>query len=129
MKKIIIQILVLAAIIGCTKAVAEKPENLIPEAQMVDIFYDLSLLEAIKTQKPVALEQNNILPNEYIYSKYKVDSLQFVESHRYYASDLERYKKMYDEVSKRLDQNKKTVDEVLKKNGGIVQPEQQGVIR
>ncbi len=86
---------------GCGNAV-EKPDNLIPEDKMVNIIYDLSLLEAMRSQKPAALEQNQINPNKYIYGKYKIDSLQFVKSNEYYASDLKHYKELYEKVAEKL---------------------------
>ena len=122
MKNIVV-IAAFCMLAACGKEVVEKPDNLIPEEKMIEIFYDLSLLEAIKTQKPVALEANNIHPTQYIYKKYSIDSVQFVNSNRYYATDLEKYKRMYEEVGDRLEKNKRTVDSLLVKNGGIKKPE------
>lgn len=87
---------------GCGGGV-EKPDNLIEKQKMIDIFYDLALLDAVRSQKPVLLENNSINPDKYIYKKYKIDSLQFAKSNQYYASDIAAYKKMYEEVAKRLD--------------------------
>lgn len=119
MKQATIVFLALLLTAGCSEKVAEKPDNLIPEEQMIDIFYDLALLEAIRTQRPVTLQQADIQPTTYIYRKYKIDSLQFVNSNRYYASDLESYKKMYQEVSNRIESNKRAIDAELQRNGGL----------
>ncbi len=90
---------------GCTDAPVDKPDKLIDEDVMVDIFYDLSILDAMRTQKPLSLREHDIDPDKYIYEKYKIDSLQFAQSNRYYASQMETYKKMYERVKTRL-QNK-----------------------
>lgn len=106
--------------VGCGKSVVEKPDNLIEEGKMVDIIYDLSLLESIKSQKPIVLEENHINPNTYIYKKYKIDSLQFAKSNQYYSSDLGNYKKIYEKVAKRLEEANKAADLQTTKNGGQV---------
>jgi len=75
---------------------------------MVDIIYDLAVLDAVRSQKPLVLENNSINPDKYIYKKYNIDSIQFAKSNQYYASDLKEYKKMYEEVAKRLGAEDKT---------------------
>jgi len=67
------------------------PDNLIAEEKMVDILYDMSLISVSKGINKRILENNGMKPTKYILEKYKIDSLQFVESNRYYSSDLEKY--------------------------------------
>ena len=107
MKKILI--FVVFCIISCGNEIVEKPENLIPEDQMTAILYDLSLLDAIRAQRPLVLQQMKIKPTAYIYKKYNIDSIQFAKSNAYYAADLKVYKKMYDEVAQKLEANKTAV--------------------
>jgi hypothetical protein len=71
---------------------------------MVDIMYDVSVLEAMKSQKAFVLEANKINPNTYIYKKYKIDSLQFANSDKFYASDIKKYKEIFDKVNKRMEE-------------------------
>jgi len=120
MKKILTVLLIIFITFGCGNSVIEKPDNLIDEDVMVDVIYDLSLIESIKSQRPIYLEQNNINPKTYVYKKYKIDSLQFAKSNHYYASDLKRYKNIYEQVSKRLETNKKAADSLMRKNGQSV---------
>jgi PBP1b-binding outer membrane lipoprotein LpoB len=101
-------ILGLLFLTGCGNDVVKKPDNLIAKDKMTDIIYDLAILEAIRSQKPTVLEQNSINPNTYIYRKYHIDSLQFAKSNQYYASDIDGYKKIYEEVSKKLEAHKAT---------------------
>ncbi len=107
----------LLLIIGC-KPGPEKPDNLLDQNTMVDILYDLALVDAIRSHNPLALESHNITPTEFIYKKYDIDSVQFVQSNKYYAADIARYKEMYDEVSQRIESNKAKVDTLLKKASG-----------
>ncbi len=117
MKNVSLFITIVAMVISCNKSPVEKPENLIPRDKMVDVIYDLSVLDALKSQRPIYLEQNNINPRTFVFEKYKIDSLQFAKSDQYYASDLTEYKKMYDEVSHRLEERKKEADKALEKQG------------
>ena len=81
---------------------------MIEKDKMVDILYDISLLETIKNQGiKRGFTQDEI--NQYILKKYKIDSLQLVSSNKYYASDAEEYKKMFEKVKAKLDDDDKKV--------------------
>ena len=107
MKKIIFFCLAILAI-GCNNSVIEKPSNLIEKDKMVDILYDISLLETVKSQGIKSrISQSEI--NQYILKKYKIDSLQLISSNKYYASDAEEYKRMFEKVKAKLDEDDKKV--------------------
>ena len=55
---------------SCQNAPIEKPDNLIDQDKMVDIMFDINVLEAMKSQTTLVLEANKINPNTYIYKKY-----------------------------------------------------------
>ena len=104
MKKIGAFFLLFAILISCQKPAVPKPDNLIDEDVMVDIMFDISILEAMKSQKGDVLEANAINPNTYIFKKYKIDSLQFANSDKFYASDIKKYKEIFDKVNKRIEE-------------------------
>jgi len=114
-------------VVSCQERKVEKPEELIDEETMIAIFYDLSVLEAIKTNNPIALEQNQINPYTYIYKKYNIDSLQFVENNLYYATDLKAYKKMYEKVELQLTEQKALSDSAVAKAKKSTSKEKIGV--
>ena len=114
MKKGVLFFILISLILSCKEEVVKKPENLIEKEIMVDVMYDLALLEAIKYQSPNALETHKINPDEYIFKKHKIDSAQFVQSNMYYASDYKQYKKMYDQISSRLKENKSLTEAAIK---------------
>jgi hypothetical protein len=91
MKKILL-LLPLFRIISCKEDAVDKPSKLIAEDKMIDVMYDLSILDAIKYQNPASLETYKINPF-YIYKKYKIDSAQFAQSNIYYASNYRTTKK------------------------------------
>ena len=100
MKKIIL-LGMMVLFFGCNSNSVEKPNNLIGKDKMVDILYDISLLEAIKTQNingGITVKTGN----DFIYKKHKIDSVQFAKSNKYYASDVEAYKKLFEKVKERL---------------------------
>lgn len=100
-------------LVSCLDAAIEKPSNLIDESVMEDILYDLSLLDAIQSQNAYSSENKMMNPKRYIYKKYKIDSVQFTQSNRYYVSQIEQYKKMYENVSARIEREKKEADSLL----------------
>jgi hypothetical protein len=81
---------------------------------MMDIMYDLALLEAVKYQSTAVLDSNQIRPKQFIYKKYKIDSLQLAQNNVYYAADYKNYKVMFESVVKRISDEKKRVNAVIK---------------
>ncbi|WP_337967558.1 DUF4296 domain-containing protein [uncultured Flavobacterium sp.] len=114
MKNCILIVLVLFLSVSCKKELVKQPAKLIERGKMIDIMYDLSLLEAIKYQNPMSVDSNETNPTKFILQKYKVDSLQFAQNNMYYAADYERYKDMFDEISKRLAKNQRATDSLVK---------------
>lgn len=110
----------IALFFGCNTSV-EKPKNLIDKDKMIAILYDISLLEAIKTQN-INGGLTVKTANDYIYKKYNIDSIQFLKSNKYYASDLEDYKKMFEKIKERLNKELQKNDQELLKNGQAVPP-------
>ena len=101
--------------ISCKEPAVKKPAILIEKEVMIDIMYDLSLLEAMKFQTVKPLENYNLNPSHYIFKKYKIDSLQFVQNNMYYAADYKAYKKMNEAINERLDKNKIALEALIKK--------------
>ncbi|MBF4486590.1 MULTISPECIES: DUF4296 domain-containing protein [unclassified Flavobacterium] len=114
MKNCIVIILVLFLSVSCKKELVKQPAKLIEKEKMIDIMYDLSLLDAMKYQNPISLDSVETDPVKFILRKFKVDSLQFAQSNMYYATDYEAYKEMFDEVSKRLAVNQRATDSIMK---------------
>jgi uncharacterized protein YcfL len=114
MKKIITLLLTLLLFVGCKEEVVKKPSQLIAKDKMIAIMHDLALLDGIKYQAASITDSLKITPAQYIFKKYKVDSLQFAQSNVYYAADYIEYKNMFDQIIKRLDNRKVVVDSILK---------------
>lgn len=124
MKKYFLLFIIISFVISsCKDEVIAKPKNLIERDKMVDIIYDLSILEAAKSQTSGIYQYPK--SSKFLKEKYKIDSLTFAQSTQYYAADMKEYKKIYDEVKERL----KT--ENTKLNGGkpVKEDTEQGVVK
>jgi hypothetical protein len=118
MKQVFFLILIISLAYACKgKTDFEKPDNLIPEDQMINIITDLCLAQGasgvnntdlMKSKKYVFL----------VYDKYGVDSTRFATSNLYYASNVEEYKKIfkkaYDRLEKMRDLYTSESDSILK---------------
>jgi hypothetical protein len=114
MKKIFPFFIVLIVLVGCKKELIKEPKRLIEREKMVNIMYDLSLLEAMKVENPALMDSIKYSSNQYIYKKYTIDSVQFAQSNMYYAADYEEYEKMFNQIKTRLDNEKKQVNSLIK---------------
>ncbi len=116
MKRILSILIAFFVLVSCNNLPVEKPDHFIEEEMMTNILYDLTLFEVIKSQRKFDSVTNWVGGKEYVYNKYGIDSLQFVESHQYYISQIDTYKKMYDQVNERLQSKKSENDLLLKKS-------------
>lgn len=115
MKKAVSFLVIVMLFFSCKENTVKEPDHLIEKDVMENIIYDLSLLDAIKYNEPNTTENYKVNPKEFIFRKYKVDSIQFAQNNIYYASNFDDYKAMYDHVIKRIDTKKAAVDLILKK--------------
>ena len=107
MKKFYNTILLIIIVLSCNDIDRpSKPKNLISEGKMVDIITDMSLLNAAKGVDRNILEENGIVPLNFIYEKYQIDSLQFAQSNNYYAYNVNKYEAIYSKVKERLEKEK-----------------------
>lgn len=120
MRKLVLFFMV-TVIVGCAEEVIEKPNGLIPEDKMKLVLYDLAVYNSIKTTNPSLLQKNNLnSPTDFVFKKYKIDSVQFVQSDLYYASIPLKYQGMYEEVEARLEEaHNKTVEAREKRTDSI----------
>ncbi len=108
-------IIVLIALFGCSGMdKPKKPTNLIGKDKMTEIMYDVYILNAAKGVNRKILELNGVMPLDYVYKKYNIDSLQFAESNTYYAYDTEGYSAMIENVRVTLQKNKDLYEQLVK---------------
>ena len=107
-------IIVMLLLFSCAEELIQKPENLIPQDKMVLIFKELAIVNAAKGTNIGNLKDNGIEPTTYLFEKFEIDSAQFVDSDRYYASKPLLYETMYKDVETKLE-NQRIQLEAMKK--------------
>lgn len=90
----------------------EKPDDLIPEEKMIEVLTELSLVNAARNYNKQKLESTGVKPEEYIYEKFDIDSLQFERSNGYYTEKYDQYERIYDSVKVRLQIIKTRLDSI-----------------
>ncbi|MDT0643432.1 DUF4296 domain-containing protein [Zunongwangia sp. F363] len=90
----------------------ERPEDLIAENKMVDVLTELAILQSARNLNRNVLEEAGIHPEEYIYEKYDIDSLQFQNSNDYYSENFVQYERIYEQVRDRLEAIKRVRDSI-----------------
>ena len=91
----------------------DKPKNLIPEDKMVDILTEMALVNAARNYNKILLEQTGIKPDQYIYDKFEIDSVQFEKSNAYYTEKYDDYQRVFDKVKDSLLSLKTHFDELI----------------
>lgn len=109
-KKGYILVMTALCIISCGRDVVEKPENLIEKDVMIDIYYDISILNSLKSTGVDKLESIDLQPDEFLFEKYGIDSTQLSKSSIYYTSNANLQLEMFTEVEQRLQRLKDTVE-------------------
>jgi hypothetical protein len=100
--------------VNCKDKNASIPKPLLTEAQMIDILYDLSIVDAIRLNNPAVLSENKVNTSQFIFEKHQIDSVTFAANNQYYAGQFETYIRIYDSIYSRLDNQKKQTDSIVK---------------
>ncbi len=114
MMKNLFIILLAILLTSCGEKLLDKPEDLIPKDKMINILKDITILNSARSTSVKVFHDNKIEPTTFVFSKYGVDSLQFVTSDKYYASLPNEYEAMYVEIEKQLDNEKEEMSEAKK---------------
>ncbi|SHI35675.1 DUF4296 domain-containing protein [Pseudozobellia thermophila] len=122
MKKLNVLILVFW-LWSCNEKLLEKPDNLIEKEKMVQILTDVAIVNAAKITNVSILRDNNIDPMAYVFERHGIDSLQFVESDRYYASLPAEYEEIYLKVEAVLEGRQKEFEDAKAKKDSLMRLE------
>ena len=108
-------IIILSFVLGCNNSLTQKPIpiDLISQEKMVDIIYDMTLINVAKGVNKSILENNGIIPEQYLFNKHSIDSTLFARSNEYYSNDLKTYQMIYDNVKIKLEKNKNIISDSI----------------
>lgn len=106
---------------SCTSnTILKKPDNLIPEDQMVDLLTDLLLAVNAETTKNLDLKRK-VNYHPLVFEKYNIDSTQFKESNFYYTSRVDDYDVILLKVEERLKTLNKKFETLKREEDSIAQ--------
>ena len=103
MRPKIFLVLGICMLLSCAEELIKKPDNLIAEDKMVSILKEMAIVNAAKGTNLGKLRDNGIEPTNFVFEKSEIDSAQFVDSNRYYASKPLLYEAMYKKVESDLE--------------------------
>lgn len=121
-------ILLAFLVLACNDDTPQKPEKLLTENEMVDVLYDITLLQSIRSFKPQVLNDNNVDVAEYVYNKYDIDSTIFAQNHTYYASQLDVYERIHNRVTDRIKKDQKPFEEEVDTEKDSLKEEQKKML-
>ncbi|TAI47949.1 DUF4296 domain-containing protein [Flagellimonas allohymeniacidonis] len=124
MKKVTLLLFAILTI-SCAEKVIEPPQDLIPKEKMVEILHDLAILNATRTSFGSVLEDNDIEIMDFLFLKYEIDSLQFSNSDRYYASIPLEYQSIYEEVESKIQKQRTSLEEAKKSRNDSIRKVQE----
>jgi hypothetical protein len=106
-------------LLSCENLEVKNPSNLISEDQMVEILYDVVLINSAKGINKQLLQNNIKNPQAYVYKKHNIDSLQFAESNAYYTFKNDTYKSIYEKLELKLKAQKTKYEALLREKKRI----------
>ncbi len=116
MKKIAFILFVGFVFLACNNnkiEVPKKPDNLLSTTKMVNVLYDMAIVNAAKGTNKKMIQNKGLNPQEFIFNKHDIDSLQFADSNNYYTYFPDVYEDIYEQVRFRLENRKKGYKAIL----------------
>lgn len=109
--RIVLGIIALFLLGSCHEVIRpEKPENLIPKDKMVQILAEAYIGNSARSISNKILRENGMQIDSLIYARFEVDSLQLAQSNAFYASDINGYIELMQQVETELKQRKVIID-------------------
>ncbi len=106
-------LLVLCTGLSCSTGSGKEPENLIDEDKMVKVLTDVHLAEAKISKLGLRTSDSSTIVYKRlerdIFRKWAVDTAAYTQSYIYYSSDPEKLTRIYEQVTKNLQQPTKPI--------------------
>lgn len=112
-------------LLNCTSnTIINKPDDLIPKDQMVEIISDLLVANGAENVKNLQ-EKRKINYFPFVFNKHKIDSTQFKKSNFYYTTRIDDYDEILNEVDIRLKKLKKNYEQERKTRDSLKKAERE----
>lgn len=94
----------------------KKPKNLIAKDKMAEVLTEAYLANAARSVDNKFVMVKGVKLDSLIYTKFGIDSLQFVRSNDYYAANVNAYIEIFQKVDSNLSALEKKVDSIRELN-------------
>ena len=101
MRKSTLFLTILLCISCGSRPTVQKPENILAEDLYVDLFFELELLNIYQEEGASGKTIDSL--HRVIFDKYNTDTLQFLESHKFYQSQITEQLIRVDSVITRIE--------------------------
>ena len=114
--------IVLTFLVSCTSnTIYKEPKDLIPKDTMIALLTDMYLASSAKNIKNKFLKkESNYMV--LVYNKYKIDTIRFDRSNKYYTSKADDYSDMLKKVKNNIDSLDKKYRELQRVKDSIDKP-------
>ena len=92
--------ILLILIMSCSNQ--DGPSNLMSEQQMVDFLLDINIINSSRAYRNNSDLNYYNIKDTFLYKKHNIDSLQFVNSNKYYSSNPKQYLRIYSNLQKKM---------------------------
>lgn len=102
LSKLILFSIILVLQAGCREQhIPEKPTDLIPESQYIDLLIEMQHIQSYRNAEPDSVDADSL--KALVFEKYSVTDSQFLATHKYYQHQPELHLAQIDSVLERLD--------------------------
>jgi len=114
-KYIIYLVIVLTFIASCSDVQKHKiPERILSEDEMVEIYTDMMVLDAINRSNGKVFAAYEIGVQEHLYNKFKIDSTLLKDNIDYYNLEFEANIRIFERVNENMNRKKELFDSIRK---------------
>lgn len=113
--KDIICLVVLISVLACSDVQKHKvPERILSEDEMVEIYTDMMILDAVKRSNSKIYNAYDIEIQEHVYNKFKIDSALLKDNIDYYNLEFEANIRIFERVNDNMNRKKEVYDSINK---------------
>jgi len=92
----------------------KRPERILSEDEMVEIYSDMMVLDAIKKSNTKIYKAYEIDVQKHIYNKYKIDSTLLKDNIDYYNLEFDANIRIFERVNENMNRKKEVFDSINK---------------
>ena len=94
----------------------KKPKNLIEKDKMAEVLTEAYLANAARSVDNKSMLAKGVIMDSLLYTKFGIDSLQFVRSNDYYAANVNAYMEIFQKVENNLNALERNLDSIRELN-------------